>query len=122
MTTQTDLKDITKSYIPLLAVIGLVFFTFQGGVAYQSITQAPTTLSKKVDDLETARKQDLVDINAAIARLASGVEDLRKTILDPASRGVPVDIVRFSDLRVFCLELRVENPATNIKCPPGGGQ
>ena len=115
----TPLQDVTKTYLPIVFVVGLVVAAFGLGNTYRDIATQPQALTQRLDHLESQRKVDLENINATIGKLAGSVDDLRKTLLDPASRGVPVDIVRFSDLRVFCLELRVENPTVTIRCPRG---
>lgn len=115
--TQIPMTDLTRSYLPILFVVAIVGGALTLGMAVQNWTSAPALISERVSSLELQRKQDMQEIGQQFKSLTSSLDELRKAITDPLNSRLPVDLVRQTDLEVFCLKLQVLNPTTSFKCP-----
>jgi hypothetical protein len=117
MTTGEALIDATKSYVPIMVVGAILAVVFQFGTVYRDLTAAPSAVNQQLADFKFTYNADLSTLRTSINDIAKAVSDLRTSFLDP-TRGVPTDVIRYSELYVFCLELERGN--TGIKCPLGG--
>jgi hypothetical protein len=112
---EQKLVDLSKSYLPLLVVVGGFFVAFQIGSVYRDLSASTTSVEQRFAQVELNRKAELAPIIDSIKNLGTAVDEIRKTLADPTSRAIPTDLLRWQDMYVFCLEL--ERNSQGIKCP-----
>lgn len=116
MTTSENIYDLTKGAIPILLVIAAMYAALQVGTFIERLSSGTSDIDRRFKAVEDARKSDLLPIIDSIKELRSSVEEITKTLRDPNSRAIPTDLVRLTDLYVFCLQMQVKNPTINFAC------
>jgi hypothetical protein len=116
MTTGEQLQDLTRGAVPILIVIAAIYCAVQVGFYIERLSSGTSAVDQRFKQVEEARKADLAPIIDSIKDLRGSVEDIRKALQDPTSRAIPTDLVRLSDLYVFCLQMKIANSTLSLQC------